>query len=127
MTQMTFPGKVMYALSGFKTMLNERGENVDAGAEVNYATVTRDAEGNTDYAKLYDISAVSKYLDEYYAKVTPTKAAIETPAKEGDKSTSPVATILMIAIPAAAVLVVIAVVVIVLLKKRRGRPVPPSE
>lgn len=127
LTQMTFPGKVMYALSGFKTMLNERGENVDAGAEVNYATVTKDAEGNTDYAKLYDISAVSKYLDEYYAKVTPTKAAIETPAKEGDKNTSPVATILMIAIPAAAVLVVIAVVVIVLLKKRRSRPVPPSE
>ncbi len=109
-----FPCSVNYPLSGFRVMLKENGENVDAGAAVNYETVTTDAEGNKDYSKLYDIDTVAANLDDYYSKHTPTKAAVKTPSSEKAGNSA-----VMIILVIACVVILFAVVIIVI--KKRGK------
>lgn len=116
--EMSLPCAVPYSLSGFKMMVDEKGNDVEKGAKPDYETVTVDADGNADYAKLYDIAAIRTFLDEYYTKVTPTKAA-STVAATSHAGGSSIGKILLIVIPFALVAVVITVVFMVIGKRRR--------
>ncbi len=113
--RLSFPGKTAYSISGFKTMLNQKGEDVEQGAKVDFQTVTYENEDTTDYSKLYDIEAVGAFLDEYYANATPSQ--VNKKAKDGDDAIATVLTVLLFAVP----VVIIAVVVILLLKKRKSK------
>ena len=87
----------------------------ESGAKVDFETVTVDKDGNADYSKLYNMNAVSAFLDQYYAKVTPLRAkASVTPALV--KAPSPIGTVLLIAIPSALFLTALAIVIIVIKK-----------
>lgn len=111
--KMSFPSAPNYGLSSYSMMLYENGENVEAGAKPDFETVTVDAEGNHDYAKLYDIDAAAKFLDEYYAKVTPVKVHTTSAKSSG----MPITTILLIAIPV--VVLIAAIIVILIVRKRK--------
>ena len=96
-------------------MLNNKGKDVESGAKVDFETVTVDKDGSADYSKLYDMNAVSAFLDQYYAKVMPLRAkASVTPALV--KAPSPIGTALLIAIPSALFLTALAIVIIVIKK-----------
>ena len=113
-----YPCATPYSLSGFKMMIDEKGENVENGAKVNFETVKTDADGSVDYSNLYDITAISAYLDGYYSEVTPTKAVpdVYNTAKGDDDSL--IITILLIAIP---VVFIAAVVLIIISVKNRKK------
>lgn len=116
---MSYPSLASYSVSGYKTMLYDNGGDVDAGAKVNLETVAYTADNKSDYSKLYDFSAVSTFLDEYYAKTTPVKAT-ESRAASSDSAKGSMSPGVIIAISACAVLAV-AVLILVLFLRRKKR------
>lgn len=112
---LSLPDATAFSLSGYRMMLNNKGKDVESGAKVDLEAVTVDKDGNADYSKLYDMNAVSAFLDQYYAKVTPLRAkASVTPALV--KAPSPIGTVLLIAIPSVLFLTALAIVIIVIKK-----------
>lgn len=117
---MSSPSGLPYSISGYKMMVDEKGNDVDMGAKPDFETVSVDANGVADYSKLYDVGAIRAFLNEYYAKVTPTRAAPAVDAA-GSTSGTPIVMILLIAIPVVLVAAAIAVVILIL-RKRRTKP-----
>lgn len=116
--QMNSPTSLPYTISGYKMMVDEKGNTVESGVKPDYKSVTVDAEGNADYSKLYDVGAIRSFLDEYYSKVTPTMAA-PVAAAASSASAASVGNILMIVIPVVLAVVVIAVVIMIVVKRRK--------
>ena len=124
----SYPNAATYSLSGFKMMIDEKGENVENGAKVDFETAKAGEDGNTDYSNLYDIASIGTFLDDYYSKVTPTKVLPDVYNTKSDDS-SLISTILLIAIPVviAAAAVLIIVFVIKDKKKKAAEAAEPIE
>ena len=55
-----------YTLSSPRKFIKADGTDADYGSGVDYALFTTDAEGNKDYAGLYDMSTISDMIHAYY-------------------------------------------------------------
>lgn len=118
---MSYPSLASYSVSGYKTMLYDKGGNVEAGAKVNLETVTYGSDKKPDYSKLYDISAVSSFLNEYYSKTTPTKSTEpQAPSYASSGKAMPTVVIVIIAVCAALAIAAVVLVLVLIRKKKKN-------
>lgn len=117
-----YPNAMPYSISGYRTMTDTKGNDVEAGAKPDLETVSVEADGTIDYNKLYDITAVSAYLAQQPAKQNTARQATTDTVKAANGL--PIGIILLMVIP---VVLIIAVVIIILAKKRKNNHIQNTE
>ena len=75
------PDTHFFFISSDKYFITDSGDDVDLGVKVDKELVETDDQGNVDYSGFYDITALGRYLDEFYADPSDVEKAADVTAR----------------------------------------------